>query len=94
MLDLDKEIFRKVNDKEIKIFQISILQHLYEYLIIGSNKGLIIFKFDSDNKAPLITLSNMPWLDKTKIQNYFFYNYTKENIILEEKIMISYDKKK
>ena len=93
MLDLDKEIFRKVNDKEIKIFQISILQHLYEYLIIGSNKGLIIFKFDSDNKAPLITLSNMPWLDKTKIQNYFFYNYTKENIILEEKIMISYDKK-
>ena len=43
---------------------------LYEYLIIGSNKGLIIFKFDSDNKAPLITLSNMPWLDKTKIQNF------------------------
>ena len=93
MLDLDKEIFRKVNDKEIKIFQISILQHLYEYLIIGSNKGLIIFKFDSDNKVPLISLSNIPWLDKTKIQNYFFYNYTKENIILEEKIMISYDKK-
>ena len=59
MLDLDKEIFRKVNDKEIKIFQISILQHLYEYLIIGSNKGLIIFKFDSDNKAPLITLSKL-----------------------------------
>ena len=93
MLDLDKEIFRKVNDKEIKIFQISILQHLYEYLIIGSNKGLIIFKFDSSNKAPLITLSNIPWIDKTKSQNYFFYNLTKDNLILEQKMVISYDKK-
>ena len=93
-LDLDKEIFRKVNDKEIKIFQILILQHLYEYLIIGSNKGLIIFKFDSTNKPNLINLSITPYIDKTKIQNYFFYNYTKENIFLEQKLMISYDKKK
>ena len=93
-LDLDKEIFRKVNDKEIKVFQILILQHLYEYLIIGSNKGLIIFKFDDSNKPNLINLSMSPYIDQSKIQNYFFYNYTKENIFLEQKLMISYDKKK
>ena len=93
MLDLDKEIFRKVNDKEIKIFQISILQHLYEYLIIGSNKGLIIFKFDSSNTAPMVTLSTVPWFDNTKIQNYFFYNLTKDNLLLEQKMVIFYDKK-
>ena len=93
MLDLDKDIFRKVNDKEIKIFQISILQHLYEYLIIGSNKGLIIFKFDSSITAPMVTLSTVPWLDNTKIQNYFFYNLTKDNLLLEQKMVISYDKK-
>ena len=93
MLDLDKTIFRKVNDKEIKIFQITILQHLYEFLIIGSNKGLIIFKFDSSNKASLVTLSKMPLLDRNKIQNYFFYNLTKENLISEQKLMISFNKK-
>ena len=93
MLDLDKEIFRKVNDKEIKIFQISILQHLYEYLIIGSNKGLIIFKFDSLNKAPLVSLSMTPSFDKTKAQNFFFYNLTKDNLLLEQKMIISYDRK-
>ena len=93
-LDLDKEIFRKVNDKEIKVFQILILQHLYEYLIIGSNKGLIIFKFDPSNKPNLINLSMSPYIDQSKIQNYFFYNYTKENIFLEQKLMVSYDKKK
>ena len=92
-LDLDKEIFRKVNDKEIKIFQITILQHLFEYLILGSNKGLIIFKFDSSNKPPFVTLSMTPWMDKNKNQNYFFYNYMKDNIIYEQKLMISYDKK-
>ena len=93
MLDLDKIIFRKVNDEEIKVYQVTILQHLYEYLIIGSNKGLIIFKFDSSNKAPLCTLSMIPSIDKEKVQNYFFYHLTKDNLILEQKLMISYDKK-
>jgi len=93
MLDLDKTIFRKVNDEEIRVYQITILQHLYEYLIIGSNKGLIIFKFDSSNKAPLCTLSMIPTIDKKKVQNYFFYHLTKNNILLEQKLMISFDKK-
>ena len=93
MLDLDKTIFRKVNDEEIKVFQITILQHLYEFLIVGSNKGLIIFKFDSSNKVPICTLSMTPFIDKTKAQNYFFYNLTKENLINEQKLIISFDKK-
>ena len=92
-LDLHKEIFRKVNDKEIKIFQIGILQHLFEYLIIGSNKGLIIFKFDSSIRPPLACLSMVPSLDKNKNQNFFFYNYNKNNLILEQKLVVSYDKK-
>ena len=92
-LDLDKVIFRKVNDKEIKVFQITILQHLYEYLILGTNKGLIIFKFDSNNKPPLINLSMMSLIDKNQNQNYIFYNYTKDNLILEQKLVINYDKK-
>ena len=92
-LDLDKVIFRKVNDKEIKVFQITILQHLYEYLIMGTNKGLIIFKFDTNNKPALVTLSMMPSMDINKNQNYYFYNYTKDNLILEQKLVISYDKK-
>ena len=93
LLDLDKTIFRKVNDEEIKVYTITILQHLYEFLIIGSNKGLIIFKFDSSNKVPICTLSMTPYIDKNKAQNYFFYNLTKDNLILEKKLIISFDKK-
>ena len=93
LLDLDKTIFRKVNDEEIKVYTITILQHLYEFLIIGSNKGLIIFKFDSSNKVPICTLSMTPYIDKNKVQNYFFYNLTKDNLILEKKLIISFDKK-
>ena len=92
-LDLDKTIFRKVNDEEIKVYRITILQHLYEFLIIGSNKGLIIFKFDSSNKVPICTLSMTPFIDRNKAQNYFFYNLTKDNLILEKKLIISFDKK-
>jgi WD40 repeat protein len=93
MIDLDKTIFRKVNDEEIRIFNVTILQHLYEYFVIGSNKGLIIFKFDSSNKVPICTLSMTPKIDKNKVQNFFFYNLTKENLLLEQKLMISFDKK-
>ena len=92
-LDLDKSIFRKVNDEEIKIYTMSILQHLYDYLIIGSNKGLIIFKFDSSSKAPLCTLSMTPTIDKDKIQNFFFYHLNKNNVLKEQKLMISFDRK-
>ena len=90
-IDLDK--YNSLNNKEIKVFHITILQHLYEFLIIGTNKGLIIFKFDSSNKVPICTLSMTPFIDKTKAQNYFFYNLTKENIINEQKLIISFDKK-
>ena len=93
MIDLDKTIFRKVNDEEIRVFQIAILQHLYEYLVVGSNKGLIIFKFDSSNDTPICTLSMTPYIDKNKIQNYLFYQLTRKNSILEQKLMISFDKK-
>ena len=93
MIDLDKTIFRKVNDKEIKVYQITILQHLYEYLVVGSNKGLIIFKFDSSSDTPMCTLSMTPYIDKDKIQNYIFYQLTKNNSILEQRLMIKYDKK-
>lgn len=93
MIDLDKTIFRKVNDEEIKVYKIIILQHLYEYLIVGSNKGLIIFKFDSSSETPICTLSMTPYIDKNKVQNYLFYNLTKDNLILEQKLMISFDKK-
>lgn len=93
MIDLDKTIFRKVNDEEIKVYKIIILQHLYEYLIVGSNKGLIIFKFDSSSQTPICTLSMTPYIDKNKVQNYLFYNLTKDNLILEQKLMISFDKK-
>jgi hypothetical protein len=34
-----------------------------------------------------------PFIDKTKAQNYFFYNLTKDNIINEQKLIISFDKK-
>ena len=93
MIDLDKTIFRKVNDEEIRVFQIAILQHLYEYLVVGSNKGLIIFKFDSSNDTPICTLSMTPYIDKNKIQNYLFYQLTRKNSILEQKLMISFDEK-
>ena len=93
MIDLDKTIFRKVNDEEIRVFQIAILQHLYEYLVVGSNKGLIIFKFDSSNDTPICTLLMTPYIDKNKIQNYLFYQLTRKNSILEQKLMISFDKK-
>ena len=93
MIDLDKTIFRKVNDKEIKVYQITILQHLYEYLVVGSNKGLIIFKFDSSSDTPMCTLSMTPYIDKDKVQNYLFYQLTKNNSILEQRLMIKYDKK-
>ena len=93
MIDLDKTIFRKINDEEIRVFQIAILQHLYEYLVVGSNKGLIIFKFDSSNDTPICTLSMTPYIDKNKIQNYLFYQLTRKNSILEQKLMISFDKK-
>ena len=93
MIDLDKTIFRKVNDEEIRVFHIAILQHLYEYLVVGSNKGLIIFKFDSSNDTPICTLSMTPYIDKNKIQNYLFYQLTRKNSILEQKLMISFDKK-
>ena len=94
-LDLDKKIINtKLKDEEAtKIFNISILQHLYEFLIVGTNKGLIIFKFDSSNKVPICTLSMTPFIDKTKKQNYFFYNLTKDNLILEQKLAITFDKK-
>ena len=92
-IDLENKIFRKVNDEEIRIFQIIILQHLYEYFIVGSNKGLIIFKFDSSNKTPVCTLSMAPKIDKNKVQNFLFYNLTKDNLLLEQKLMISFDKK-
>ena len=93
VLDLDKSIFRKVNDEEIKLYQMTILQHLYEFLIIGSNKGLIIFKFDSSNKPPLCTLSMTPTIDKNRIQNFFIYHLDKNNILNEQKLLISFDKK-
>ena len=34
-----------------------------------------------------------PFIDKTKKQNYFFYNLTKNNLILEKKLTITFDKK-
>ena len=82
-----------LNNKEIKVYQITILQHLYEYLIVGSNKGLIIFKFDSSSDTPMCTLSMTPYIDKEKVQNYLFYQLTKNNSILEQRLMIKYDKK-
>ena len=92
-LELEKDIFRKVNDKEIRIYELTILQHLYEYLIIGTNKGLIIYKFDFSNKAPIFTLNIAPLIDEKEIQNYFFYNLNKKAKFLEQNILVSYDKK-
>ncbi len=82
-----------INEKEIKLYQVTILQHLYEYLVIGSNKGLFIYKFDSSSEAPICTLSMTPTIDKDKVQNFLFYHLTKNNEISEIKYIISYDKK-
>ena len=93
-LDLEKDIFSKVNDKEIRIYALAILQHLYEYLIIGTNKGLIIYKFDTSNRANLISLNTTPLLYEKNIQNYYFYYFAKDCLLYELKIMLSHDKKK
>ena len=79
-------------DKDIKLYQVTILQHLYEYLVIGTNKGLFIYKFDSSSETPICTLSMTPTIDKDKVQNFLFYHLTKNNEISEIKYMISYDK--
>ena len=89
-LDIDKLIFRKVNDDTIKVYQIIFLQHLYEYFVIASNKGLVIARFDPTFKAAACALPSMP-----NLQNkfFYFYNLCKTNLILENKISYEYDKK-
>lgn len=89
-LDIDKLIFRKVNDDTIKVYQIVFLQHLYEYLVIASNKGLVIARFDSTYKAPVVALPLVPNLQS---RLFYFYHLSKDNLILEKRLSTTYDRK-
>ena len=73
--DLEKEIFQKVGDKPIKISKATYLLNTNDYLILGTNKGIVITKFDPSNKAAIVPSPRLIELngDESGLK-YFLYS--------------------
>ena len=80
--DLDKFIIKKINDnKIIKINKAKILLNSNEFLILGTNKGIVIIKIDDSYFQPIVTLNiSQIDLNETYMKKIFFYEIFDNNL--------------
>ena len=81
--DLEQYIFQKVGDKPIKISKAMFLLNTTDYLILGTNKGIVITKFDPSNKAAIVPSSRLIELNSDHNDMKYFLYSLQNNSLLE-----------
>lgn len=76
--DLENHIFQKLNDKPIKILIAIFLLNTTDYLILGTNKGVVITKLDNSNPTAIVPSNKLIEINETK---YFFYSLFNNSLI-------------
>lgn len=80
--DLEQYIFQKVGDKPIKISKAIFLLNATDYLILGTNKGIVIIKCDPSNKAAIIPSPRLIELNSGQNDiKYFLYSLQKNSLL-------------
>lgn len=80
--DLESQNLPKVSEKAFKIYTAKFLNHTNDFLILGTNKGVVITKFNAFCKADITALS-----DLIEIQSKFIFFSLKSS--LKEKVITS-----
>lgn len=53
IIDIDT-YFNSAKDKQSKIYELKVLYYVKDYMILGTNKGLLILKMNDDNRPCVV----------------------------------------
>jgi hypothetical protein len=80
--DLDQQSLPRVIDKSFKIYISKLLNHTDDYLILGTNKGVVILRFNTLSKPDITPVNELIDLNSGKL---FFYEIKGRSSKLIEK---------
>ena len=77
--NIDDKIFDGVNQKQTTIYDIKFLLNINEFLVIATNRGVIINKCDYSYKASVVPI--LPLNEISNNQSIYFYSFFENKII-------------